>query len=182
MSDPPRSADELDAWIEATVSRALAYALTLVRNRAEAEDIVHDCYGRLLARGSAYDLTRDGEKLLFKAIANACINWTQRRPPTASLEAVARSPEANAIWMTDRTQAGPEQHAMGRELEEAIEDALGELTVTQRAVVQLRSLGYSLVEVAEMLEISHANARTLLHRGREKLAIRLRPYLEENLK
>ena len=49
-SRPSRSDDELGAWIADTVQRALAYAVTLVRNRAEAEDIVHDCYSRLLAR------------------------------------------------------------------------------------------------------------------------------------
>ena len=38
------------------MQRALAYAVTLVRNQTEAEDIVHDCYIRLLARSDHYDL------------------------------------------------------------------------------------------------------------------------------
>ena len=53
---PSRSDDPLGAWVADTVQRALAYAVTLVRNRAEAEDIVHDCYIRLLARSDHYDL------------------------------------------------------------------------------------------------------------------------------
>lgn len=179
MSDRPRSDDELDAWVASTAPRALAFALTLVRSRPEAEDIVHDCYGRLLARTAHYDLPRDGSKLLFKAITNACINWTQRRSPTVSLEEAGQHGGADVCWPADRSSAGPAELAMQRELDEAIRDALGELPVTQRAVVELHSMGHSLVEIAEMLDISHDNARTRLHRGRERLAVRLRPFLRE---
>lgn len=184
MSDPPRSAadDEIDAWIVSTIGRGLAYALTLVRNRAEAEDIVHDCYGRLLARAHLYDLPRDGSKLLFKAITNACINQRQRRAPEVNLEIAEQATGTDHLSLADKSAGQPEQQAMHRELEEAVKHALDELSVRQRAVVELRSWGHSLVEVAEMLDISHVNARTLLHRGRERLAIRLRPFLEENVK
>jgi DNA-directed RNA polymerase specialized sigma24 family protein len=35
------------------------------------------------------------------------------------------------------------------------------------------------VEAAEMLEITHANARVLLHRARKTLVARLQPFIEE---
>jgi RNA polymerase sigma factor (sigma-70 family) len=182
MSDRPRSDDELDAWIASTVPRALAYALTLVRSRPEAEDIVHDCYGRLLARAANYDLPRDGSKLLFKAITNACINWTQRRPPTVSLEETELHGGAQQQWLADQRVVGPAEQAIQRELDDAIRNALGKLPLAQRAVVELRSMGHSLIEIAEMLDISHDNARTRLHRARERLAVLLRPFLGEHVK
>jgi RNA polymerase sigma-70 factor (ECF subfamily) len=170
MSDP-RPADELDAWIVAATPRALAYARSLVRERADAEDLVHDCFSRLLARADAYDLVRDGTRLLFRSITHAAINWHQRRKPTVGLDGAAGP-------ATD----GPEQLAIHNELAGAVREALGELDVTARAIVELRSLGHTLVEVAEMLEMSHANARVQLHRARQKLAVRLKPYLEENVR
>jgi RNA polymerase sigma-70 factor, ECF subfamily len=182
MAEPPRSEDDLDAWIVSTIQPALAYALTLVRNRTEAEDIVHDCYSRLLARAEVYDLPRDGAKLLFKAISNACINHTQRRKPDVSLGVAEQAAGPDRLSLADTSAISPEQQAMQQELEDAVEVALDELSVTQRAVVQLRSMGHSLVEVAEMLDITHVNARALLHRGRERLAMRLRPFLEENIR
>jgi RNA polymerase sigma-70 factor (ECF subfamily) len=160
------------------VRRALAYAVTLVRNRAEAEDIVHDCYSRLLARSDHYDLPSDGTKLLFRAITNACINWTQRRPPVVSLDAVERGSGADRLALADTADVDPEHRAMRGELDAAVAEALAELPVTQRAVVELSSLGHSLVEVADMLQISHPNARVLLHRARRTLAARLRPFIE----
>lgn len=186
MADRPQ-ADELNDWIVSTVQQALAFALSLLKNRVEAEDIVHDCYGRLLARADKYDLPRDGSKLLFKAISNACINATQRRAPTVSLEEVTNSPGANLtapadMGLADKVGSQPEQQAMHRELEAALKKALEELSTMQRAVIELRGLGFSLLDAAELLEISHANARTLLHRGRARLAQRLRPFLEENVK
>ena len=182
MADRPRADDELDDWIVSTVQQALAFALSLVRNQVEAEDIVHDCYGRLLARADQYDLPRDGSKLLFKAITNACINATQRRAPTVSLEATPCAAGGEATAVADKVGMQPEQQAMHHELETALAAALEELSTVQRAVIELRGRGFSLVDVAELLEISHANARTLLHRGRAGLAQRLRPFLEENVK
>ncbi len=180
MADSPRSDDELDAWIVATIQRALAYAISLLGDRTVAEDVVHDCYGRLLARAEIYDLPRDGTPLLFKAITYACINHTQRRRRHVDWQTAEQGDAANAAAMADAAALQPPQQAMQHELEAAIDVALGELSPIQRAVIELRSMGHSLQEVAEMLEISYANARTLLHRGRTRLAMRLRPFLEES--
>lgn len=180
MAEPPRSDDELDAWIVATIQRALAYALSLLGNRTEAEDVVHDCYSRLLARADCYDLPREGAPLLFKAITHACINLTQRRRRLIDWHTVEQGSDAAA--MADPAARQPPQQAMQHELEAAIDAALGELSPTQRAVVELRAMGYSLLEVAEMLELSHVNARTLLHRARARLAVRLQPFLHEHVR
>jgi RNA polymerase sigma-70 factor (ECF subfamily) len=180
-SRPGRCDDELGSWIADTVQRALAYATTLIRNRAEAEDIVHDCYSRLLARADRYDLPGSGTKLLYKAITNACINRTQRPPPVVSLDAVGGGLGSASHALADKAEAGPEQHAIHGELEAAVAAALGELPVTQRAIVELRSLGHASAEVAEMLEISQANERVLLHRARQTLAMRLRPFIEDHV-
>lgn len=168
------SPGELDEWIDRTAKRALAYAVTLVGNPVEAEDLVHDCYCRLLAKSAEYDLPRDGEKLLFKAVTNACINSVQRRRPVASLDSVKWSDHRG---LAESSETNPERRAEARELHKAVSAALAKLPVNQRAVVELRSLGHSVMEAAEMLEISHANARVLLHRARQTLAVELRPFL-----
>jgi RNA polymerase sigma-70 factor (ECF subfamily) len=176
-----RCDDDLGSWIADTVQRALAYAVTLVPNRAEAEDIVHDCYSRLLARADRYDLPVDGTRLLYKAITNACINRIQRQPPVVSLEAAGGGFGSTGGPLADKPEAGPEQRAIHGELEVAVAAALAELPVNQRAIVELRCLGHTSAEVAEMLEISQANERVLLHRARQALATRLRPFIEDHV-
>jgi RNA polymerase sigma-70 factor (ECF subfamily) len=163
----------LDAWVAETLPLALAFAVSLLGNRTDAEDIVQDCYSRLLAKSDQYDLPRDGSRLLLKSISNASINLVQRRRPTVSLDAAIGA----AVSRSD-----PEQGVAHQELEVAVAEALASLPVNQRAVVELRSLGHSLLEIADMLEISHANARVLLHRARQQLAHALAPFLEENVR
>lgn len=166
---PAENNDPLDAWIAAVAPRALAYARSLVREPADAEDLVHDCFGRLLAHSRDYDLVRDGDKLLFKSITHACIDWTRRQRPQSGLETAERE---------DRSSERPDRQALRNEMQQAVHQALEALDVTDRAIVELRSLGHSLVEVAEMLSLSHANARVKLHRARQTLAERLQPYLD----
>jgi RNA polymerase sigma-70 factor, ECF subfamily len=181
MTSTPPSAEQLDAWVSKTSRRALGYAVTLVRNQQDAEDIVHDCYRRLLAHSDRYDLVRDGTKLLFRAVTNACINHTQRRPAEGRWESLELSADADQRAMRDLEAAEPSQEAMRRELEEAVGHALAQLPVPQRAAIELRSLGHSLMEVAEMLDVSYANARVILHRARTTLAAKLQPFIEEPL-
>lgn len=93
-------------------------------------------------------------------------------------EAVAHHP---GDWISNVTDQ-PDQQAMGKELEVAIGNALAKLPLTQRAVVELRSLGHSLVDIAEILDITHANARVLYHRAKQSLAGQLEPFMQENVR
>jgi RNA polymerase sigma-70 factor (ECF subfamily) len=179
---PPRSArtarpegEAESDWIVQTAPRALAYARSLVGDFAVAEDLVQDCYQRLLAKADRYDLPEDGPRLLFKAITNACINWTQRRPPTVSIEQTHSEGAAGCVSKED----GPVRTALLGELAEAVETALKELPVEQRAAIELHAMGSSSDEIADALETTPGNVRVLLHRGRTKLANRLKTYLDD---
>jgi RNA polymerase sigma-70 factor, ECF subfamily len=167
-----------DAWVLATLPRALAYATSLLNNRALAEDVAHDCYVKLLTRADTYDLARDGTKLLYKAITNACIDKNYRERRMVSLEAEAIGELPGTPFPHAGRSCDPHELAACRELEEAVGIELGQLTVAQRGAVELKSLGYSLDEIAEALGTSPGNARVLVHRGRKILAERLARFLE----
>jgi RNA polymerase sigma-70 factor (ECF subfamily) len=65
------------------------------------------------------------------------------------------------------------------EVLEAIRSAIRELSEPQQSVVTFRDVeGLSTSEVAQLLELSEANVRVLLHRGRAKI----REILEGTLK
>lgn len=164
--------EDLTAWVTQTAPGALAYAITLVRNDTVAEDLLQDCYQRLLARADHYDLPNDGEKLLFRSITNACINWTQRQPRTVSLDPAGSAVASSAC--------DPVQAAMAGELSDAVDKALADLPVNQRAALELRALGHATNEIAGILDTTEGNVRVLLHRGRDQLASRLKPYLDKH--
>lgn len=166
---PRRDAnDDLDAWVLATAPDAVAYAVSLLRDRPSAEDIVQDCYCRLLEKADLYDLPRDGRKLLFRSITNACINVRERTRPMLRLTVEE-----------DRTALAPDRVAMSRELEEAVAEGLAKLPLTYRAAMELKSLGHSLQEIADALDVTVSNAGVLIHRARQKLAEHLAPFVED---
>ena len=162
-----------DAWVLATLPRAVAYATSLLRDRSIAEDVAHDCYVRLLRKSDTYDLPRDGTKLLFKAITNACVDRNYRDRTALSLEFEDRWPSPTAVARA----CDPHALASDRELMEAVAVELGRLTVAQRGAVELKSLGYSLAEIAEALGTSPGNAGVLIHRARKALANQLARFL-----
>jgi RNA polymerase sigma-70 factor (ECF subfamily) len=74
----------------------------------------------------------------------------------------------------------PEGSALGNELVDVARRELDKLPDRQRMVVTLRDmLGFDSSEVCEMLDISIANQRVLLHRGRAAVRQVLEHYLED---
>jgi RNA polymerase sigma factor (sigma-70 family) len=166
----------LDDWVRATARRALAYARSLLHDPHRAEDVVQDCYARLLARADVYDLPRDGLKLLMRSITNACINLRTRARPVLSL--TAGDDDGPAPEPVDRATDGrPDEVVMGRELEEAVGRGLAALPASQRAALELKSLGHDNDEIAEALGVSANNAAVLVYRARRALANALEPFL-----
>jgi RNA polymerase sigma factor (sigma-70 family) len=168
------TAAELDAWVLETAPRATAYARSLLRDADRADDVVQDCYCRLLAKAGVYDLPRDGLKLLLTAITNACINAATRRKPAFRLV----REDDGADDPPDPAAPVPGDVAAANELGTAIASALATLPPNQRAAVELKGLGYSQQEVGEMIGVSTSNAGVLIHRGRQALAELLAQYLE----
>src|SRR5262249_28684139 len=127
LSHRCESAD-LGTWARDTTGDAVAYAKSLLRDRTAAEDVVQDCYWRLLARAHVYDLPRDGRKLLFESVTNACINRTTRARPTVRLDTQG---------LADRAARPALCVLVERELEQAIGAALERLPSLQRTALEL---------------------------------------------
>lgn len=178
LTTMPASAESLDAWVLATWSQAVSYAASLLRDRSEAEDVVHDCYCNLLRKAAVYDLPADGRKLLFKSVTNACIKRNTRRRPLLSLFLGGTEDDGRQRPVADPTTAEPVEIVLTQELAAKIEAGLALLPVKQRAALQLKCLEHSLEEIAESLEINPTHAGVLIHRARQALAVHLAGYLK----
>lgn len=169
---------ELDSWVQATLPHAVVYARSLLRDKLAAEDVVHDCFCRLLRKADLYDLPNDGTKLLYRSITNACINRTQREKPVLSLAGSDSTNDLNG-QLADGKAADPQEMAKASELGQAIERGLAKLSVTQRAAIELKSLGHSLQDIADTLGLTVSNVGVLIHRARQTMSVDLAPYLNE---
>ena len=167
----------VEAWVLATLPRAVAFARSLLRDPAAAEDVAHDCYCRILAKADVYDIPADGTKILFRAITNACIDRTGRDRKHHTLDA---DPETDGVpEPADVRVPSPPDAATRRELEAALDAGLAQLPPAQRAAVELKALGYSLQEIADAVGVTANHAGVLIHRGRQALAKHLTRFQDD---
>ena len=170
--------ESLSAWIRESLPLALAFARSLEADGHAAEDVVHECYCRLLERKDRYDLPRDGFKLLLRSITNVCIDRS-RRAGRIRWQTGSDSESDWACDFVDARSVGPFELAVHKELEAAVGEALRHLPLNQRAALELRSLGCSLSEIAEALEVSESHAGVLVHRARRALSQKLESFLSD---
>jgi RNA polymerase sigma-70 factor (ECF subfamily) len=171
--------DEVQAWLAECLPRALAYARSSVRDSSEADDVVQQCVYRRLKRGTSYDLPRDGSRLLFRAMTNECINRTMRGSASIGLDAPDHVGCLLGHSIGDSRAEQPVEIVLTNELREILDAALGRLPVAQRAAVQLKSLGYSLEEIADSLSITANHAGVLVHRARQAIREEIAEYMGE---
>jgi RNA polymerase sigma-70 factor (ECF subfamily) len=177
LSQTGSFSDEVRAWLAECLPRAVAYARSLVRDTNEADDVVQECVYRLLKRAASYDLPRDGSRLLFRAVTNECINRATRARPWISLDAADQEGCSLGRTIGDARAEQPMEIALTEELRALLDAALERLPVTHRAALELKSLGYSLEEIAEALSITANHAGVLVHRARQAVRERIAAYV-----
>lgn len=76
-------------------------------------------------------------------------------------------------------QPTPEQALLRSEVREVVRAAVSSLPNTQRLVVTLRDIeGWTSAEVCQLLRITDANQRVLLHRARLRIRAQIRSYID----
>jgi RNA polymerase sigma-70 factor (ECF subfamily) len=163
----------------------LRLARSYVSSQAVAEEIVQDTWIGVLRGLDGFAGRSSFRTWLLRILVNRAVSTGMRERRSVAVgdagPAVDRSRfDASGAWMS------PPQHwiedsddrllALG--LADQIHNALDALPARQREVVVLRDIdGLSGQEVCDVLEISEANQRVLLHRGRSHL----RQALEDDL-
>lgn len=158
---PSRAALDLETLYRSSRDDLYAYAVTLLRDRTAAEEVVAVAFERAYRKRGAYRPERGSPRAWLFAIArHAALDELRRRGRSASLTEDAVSAEA----------ACPEDEAERAVRRAAVRAALAELPPRDREVIALRfHAGLDTAELAGILGISATNAGTLLHRALKKL-------------
>jgi RNA polymerase sigma-70 factor (ECF subfamily) len=147
---------------------ALLYriAYSVVRNTAEAEDIVQETFLRVVGRRDSLAGIRDMRVWLIRIAWNLSLDRKRRIVPEQMDEVFAsglKHTDASAEERLDR--AVRMQRVLG---------AMERLPATERAVLQLSAIEeLETAEVARILKRSEASVRGLLFRARARLRERL---------
>jgi RNA polymerase sigma-70 factor (ECF subfamily) len=153
----------------------------ILRDATEAEALAQNVFVQVHKSAHRYEVTARFSTWLFTIARNLCLNEIRRRArhPADSLEGTQQETDDQpARQFEDRKTALPQDALLQGELERKIEEALAELPDMQRTAILLcRRDDMSYEEIAEVIGCSLSATKSLIHRGRETLKQKLKPYL-----
>ena len=153
----------------------------LLRDPIEAEDIAQNVFVQVYKSAERYKVSAKFSTWLFTIARNLCLNEIRRRSrhPAESMDAPHPEHEDQPLHQfEDKKTFTPPESMLHGELKIKIEEALAELPENQRtAIVLCRQDELSYEEIAEVLGCSLSATKSLIHRGRETLKEKLKPYL-----
>jgi RNA polymerase sigma-70 factor, ECF subfamily len=156
---PPGEAPSEKALLD-HVAALRRYALLLVGEAADADDLVQECVLRVLSQARTWRPVRDLRAYMFAVLHNAFIDTHRRRRsrqtevPIETVIADLSAPASQTKWLEVRDLVA----------------ALAQLPTEQREVVLLVGLeGMSYLEAASVLDIPIGTVMSRLSRGREAL-------------
>ncbi len=150
-----------DALYRETASDVYAYVMTLLRDRAAAEDVTAQAFERAYRRQRTFDPKRGTQRAwLFGIARNAALDELRSRKRTAALLAEPEAPD----------EAPPEDDDEAVVRRATVRAALAQLNPRERELIALKfHAGLSNGEIAKVLGISPANAGTRVHRAVTRL-------------
>jgi RNA polymerase sigma-70 factor, ECF subfamily len=185
-----RAGDEstFTALVDVYGPSMLRVASAYVPNREVAEEVVQDAWVALLEGLNRFEGRARLQTWLFRVLINIAKTRGRRErrcTPFSSLTdedygptvdparfLAADHPELAGHWARppQTWSTSPEQRAVSAEALRHLREGLDHLPARQRVVVALRDVvGLSAAEVCATLDITAANQRVLLHRGRARL-------------
>lgn len=144
-------------------------ARAIVREEAEAEDVMQEAYVQAFAHLAQFDRRARLSTWLTKIAVHEGFARLRRTRRLADLELVSQQ-EPTSMPSLSPPPPTPEQQTLSRELASLLEAALERLPAAARAAFVLRDVeGLSTSEAAECLDISEDALKTRLSRARALL-------------
>jgi RNA polymerase sigma-70 factor (ECF subfamily) len=191
--------DAFRALIEQHHTSLLRVAMMYLGDRTLAEEAVQDTWIGLLDSLGRFEGRASLKTWLFRILMNVCRSRRRKEArsiPFSSLYADEGAgpsvdggrfaprliPFVGGHWTSPpaRWSEGPEARALSAETRRCLADAIGTLPDAQREVITLRDVeGLRADEVCELLTITDANQRVLLHRARSKVRRALELHFRE---
>ena len=156
-------------------------AYRMLHDPTEAEDMAQNVFVQVYKSAHRYEAASKFSTWLFTIARNLCLNEIRRRSrhPADSLDAT-HPEQDDQPWQQfeDKKAVPPPESLLHGELAGKIEEALAELPENQRTAILLcRQDELSYEDIAKVLGCSLSATKSLIHRGRETLKEKLKPYL-----
>jgi RNA polymerase sigma-70 factor (ECF subfamily) len=161
---PAAQSKRFEELVRPHVLALYQFSYRLLRNRADAEDLVQDVLAKLYPRTNEMAQIRDLKQWLMRVVYHQFVDFIRRRSRTPTTLS-----EANYLEIVDPTQE-PEHQVRAAQLSDRVRWAVGRLRRDQQLLVGLHLVdGFTLEEVAQMLDVPLGTLKSRLHRTRAEL-------------
>ncbi len=144
-------------------------AVRLLDNRSDAEDALQEAFVAAWRRLGGFRGEATFSSWMYRIVTNRCLKLLRRRRPVTTLEDLGDPPGPDG--------ASPEHSAERQDRAAALQRALQNLSIDQRACWILRELhGLSYEDIAAIVGASPDAVRGRLHRARCNLAEVMTPW------
>ncbi len=157
-------------------------ALRLLADAGEAECVLQETFLKVLEALPNFKGQSSLSTWIYRIATNlALMRLRTRKKQAEPLEEAESQVSQSALEAFNRAVGNnPLQAVMNQELRQAMEQAIAQLPDKFRTVFVLKDIeGFSLKEIAEMLEMNLAAVKTNLHRARLSLRNHLAEFVEQ---
>jgi RNA polymerase sigma-70 factor (ECF subfamily) len=154
-------------------NRALRIADRMLRNRADADEVVQDAFVKAYIHLPSFQRQLPFEAWFTRILTNTCRDQlkSRRRRERHVVSTPAERPRRPDFWNSVATgTTSPEDQLLARELRQTLVRALPRLPARQRSVITLSHLeGLTSPEVSELTGWNPSTIRVQLFRGLRSL-------------
>ena len=181
----------VDQYHASMVRVARAYVAT----REAAEDVVQDAWLGVIKGLDRFEGRSSLKTWMFRIVINKAMTSGGRDARSVPFSSLG--PDEPAVdpdcffesgrwcgwWLSDDAVTRlPDRIVLGKESRAMIDGVIATLPASQRLVITLRDVqGFSAEEACELLGVSEANQRVLLHRARTRVRSALEDYVGERV-
>ena len=156
------------------------FILRFVHDAAQAEDVMQDCFLRVIKGAEAYERQAKFTTWLYTIARNLCVDAARRgkHRKAASLDApVGDEDGAALIDMVSDGKDGAERNTLNRELRQRMQKAIEGLPDEQREIFLLREVAdLQFNEIAKVVGIPENTVKSRMRYALEKLREALEEY------
>jgi RNA polymerase sigma-70 factor, ECF subfamily len=166
-------------------------AMSFVSSRAVAEEVAQEAWLGVLKGIDRFEGRSSLRTWIYRILTNTAKTRAQREARSIPFASLGGGEDGATVdpgrflpaggWASfpHRWDEMPEARLLGAETQAVIRAAIEQLPHRMSEVIRLRDVeGFPSAEVCELLSVSEANQRVLLHRARAKVRAALETYLE----
>jgi RNA polymerase sigma-70 factor (ECF subfamily) len=166
--------DAFERLVRAYDQSVLRLAMNLLRSPEDARDVYQEAFLRVYRNLHAFRFDCSFHTWLYRIVTNICLDQLRKRKVRKEESAVVETAEGPIdrldSFEEDAAEADPERALLNRQLQQRIEDALGDLSPRERMVFELRHYqGLRLRTIGEMLGTTEEAAKNCLFRATQKM-------------